>query len=85
FNHAKLMTIDGIWSLVGSSNWDARSLRLNFEFDLESYDPRVCAELDALIDEKIARSRHVSERDMAADSLWRRQRDAAARLLLPYL
>jgi cardiolipin synthase len=85
FNHAKLMTIDGIWSLVGSSNWDARSLRLNFEFDLECYDPAVCTALDSLIDEKIGRSRHISERDMAADTLWRRQRDAAARLLLPYL
>ncbi|MDX5930929.1 phospholipase D-like domain-containing protein [Acidiphilium acidophilum] len=85
FNHAKLMTIDGIWSLVGSSNWDARSLRLNFEFDLECYDPAVCAELDSLIDEKIARSRPIADAELAADPLWKRQRDAAARLLLPYL
>jgi len=33
------MTIDGKWSLVGSANWDMRSLRLNFELTLESYDP----------------------------------------------
>src|SRR5690606_27232394 len=30
FNHSKLMTIDGAWSYVGSSNLDPRSLRLNF-------------------------------------------------------
>jgi cardiolipin synthase A/B len=35
FDHSKLMTIDGIWSLIGSSNWDVRSFRLNFELDLE--------------------------------------------------
>ena len=30
--------VDGAWLLLGSSNWDPRSLRLNFEFDLECYD-----------------------------------------------
>ncbi len=38
FNHSKLMTIDGRWSYVGSSNLDPRSLRLNFEIDLEVMD-----------------------------------------------
>lgn len=28
FDHAKLMTIDGLWGLIGSANWDERSLRL---------------------------------------------------------
>ena len=32
------MTIDGEWSYVGSSNLDPRSLRLNFEVDLEILD-----------------------------------------------
>ncbi|EJF91190.1 cardiolipin synthase [Bartonella tamiae] len=38
FNHSKLMTIDHMWSYVGSSNLDARSLRLNFEIDMEVFD-----------------------------------------------
>ncbi|MDQ0320189.1 cardiolipin synthase [Pararhizobium capsulatum DSM 1112] len=38
FNHSKLMTIDGRWSYVGSSNLDPRSLRLNFEIDIEVMD-----------------------------------------------
>ena len=38
FDHTKLMVVDGAWVLLGSSNWDPRSLRLNFEFDLECYD-----------------------------------------------
>lgn len=37
FNHSKLLTIDGQWSYVGSSNLDPRSLRLNFELDVEIY------------------------------------------------
>ena len=38
FDHTKIMTVDGAWSLVGSANWDVRSLRLNFEYDLEAWD-----------------------------------------------
>ena len=38
FDHSKLMTIDGSWSLIGSANWDMRSLRLNFELTVEFYD-----------------------------------------------
>jgi cardiolipin synthase len=38
FNHSKLLTIDGTWAYVGSSNLDPRSLRLNFEVDLEVLD-----------------------------------------------
>jgi cardiolipin synthase len=38
FNHSKLVVVDGHWSYVGSSNLDPRSLRLNFEFDVEILD-----------------------------------------------
>jgi len=37
------MLVDGCWVLVGSANWDARSLRLNFEFNLECYDVELAA------------------------------------------
>ena len=54
FDHSKLMTVDGAWSLVGSANWDVRSLRLNFEFNVECYGTRAAAEIDKVIDAKIA-------------------------------
>lgn len=85
FDHAKLMTVDGEWSLIGSSNWDARSLRLNFEFDVECYDGSVTAAIDALIDERIARSRTLNLVTLMAVPKRVQLRDAAARLLLPYL
>ena len=31
FDHSKILVVDGFWCLIGSTNWDARSLRLNFE------------------------------------------------------
>lgn len=53
FNHSKLLTIDGQWSYVGSSNMDPRSLRLNFELDVEIYCHDMAKQLEDLIDEPI--------------------------------
>jgi cardiolipin synthase len=85
FNHAKIMTVDGQWCLVGSSNWDTRSFRLNFEFDLECYDRTLTTNIDALIEQKISQSRRVNQDELAAGPKWVQLRDAAVRLLLPYL
>ena len=77
--------MDGQWSLIGSSNWDARSFRLNFEFDLECYGAEFAAILDTMIDDRIARGRELTPEELLARPVWRRLRDAAARLLMPYL
>ncbi|UVC07184.1 cardiolipin synthase [Rhizobium sp. TH2] len=50
FDHSKLMTIDGQWSYVGSSNLDPRSLRLNFEVDLEVLDSGFASMIEDRID-----------------------------------
>lgn len=85
FNHGKLMTVDGQWCLIGSSNWDTRSFRLNFEFDLECYDRALTADVDALIEQKISRSRRPSWHELSTAPKWAQLRDATARLFLPYL
>ena len=80
FNHSKLMTIDALWALVGSANWDIRSLRLNFELDLEVYTSGIVAEVDSLI--------AAHQKDLLTERkqpLPLRLRDGAARLLVPYL
>ena len=53
FNHSKLLTIDGQWSYVGSSNMDPRSLRLNFELDIEIYCRETAQKIQNLIDAEI--------------------------------
>lgn len=47
FNHSKLMVVDGRWAYVGSSNMDPRSLRLNFEVDVEIFDSAFAEALEA--------------------------------------
>jgi cardiolipin synthase len=83
FEHSKLMTVDGVWCLIGSSNWDMRSFRLNFELNMEVYDPSLAAGLDAVMN--VANRRRLSTRRLARRPLPLRLRDAAARLMLPYL
>ena len=85
FDHSKLLTVDGIWSAVGSGNWDVRSCRLNFEFMLECYGERTTAELDGMIDRKLASARLLTPKETAARPIGIRLRDASARLFLPYL
>jgi cardiolipin synthase len=85
FDHTKLMLVDGLWSLIGSSNWDPRSLRLNFEFNVECYDRDLAKSLSGLVDRKLSKSRQVTLADVDGRRLPVRLRDGVARLLSPYL
>ncbi len=85
FDHSKLMVVDGAWSLIGSANWDPRSLRLNFEFNLECFCPSLASALEAIVDDKVARGREVTLADVDGRSLPVRLRDGLARLASPYL
>ena len=52
FDHSKLFVVDDTFALVGSSNWDARSLELNFEINVECYDEAFAARMNALVEAK---------------------------------
>ncbi len=85
FDHTKLMLVDEGWALFGSGNWDPRSLRLNFEFNVECYDPALVSALDDLVTEKIQDSRPLSRDELDGRSLPVKLRDGAAWLFSPYL
>jgi len=67
FSHSKLLSIDGTWAYVGSSNLDPRSLRLNFEIDLEVLNAGFAAEIDERIDDAIK-----SATPVTLEGLWSR-------------
>jgi cardiolipin synthase len=85
FDHTKLMLVDEGWALFGSGNWDPRSLRLNFEFNVECYDPRLVATLDEIVAGKIEDARPLSRDELDRRSLPIKLRDGAAWLFSPYL
>src|SRR5690606_2005855 len=84
FNHSKLITIDGVWSYVGSSNMDPRSLRLNFELDMEIYSRELAAEIEALIDHDIAHADALTLEELAAIPFRKRLRNRIIWLASPY-
>ncbi|MBM4023551.1 MAG: cardiolipin synthase, partial [Planctomycetes bacterium] len=69
FEHTKLMVVDESWVMFGSGNWDDRSTRLNFEFNVEVYDRDLAARLDRRIAAVIARSRRKTLAELDARSL----------------
>lgn len=85
FDHSKIMIVDDHWCFIGSSNWDPRSLRLNFEFNVECYNQALACQLGAIVDQRIAAAWRVKTEDLAATPLHLQLRNGIARLLTPYL
>jgi cardiolipin synthase len=85
FDHSKIFLIDGVWSFLGSTNWDPRSLRLNFEFNLACHDAELCQRLAAEIDAKMVHSREITLEMLEAAPVFQRLRNGFARLFIPAL
>lgn len=85
FDHSKLMLVDDCWVLLGSANWDARSLRLNFEYNLECYDADLARRLESWFEAKRKSAHLVTREEVDGRGLPARLRDGVARLLTPYL
>lgn len=58
--HAKIMTVDGTVSFVGSANADHRSMKLNAENNLVIIDPEVTDILDRQFDDDLVRAKRVT-------------------------
>ena len=78
--HQKIIVVDGIWSCVGSTNFDDRSFQLNDEITLGIVDRNVAAALRAAFanDLRSARERHYDE--WHHRSLWHKLIDQLAYL-----
>ncbi|MFW5927330.1 MAG: phospholipase D-like domain-containing protein, partial [Wenzhouxiangella sp.] len=85
FNHGKLFAIDGYYSLIGSTNWDSRSLRLNFELQVEVYGERFAEETADCIERAAAAGRSVTLEEVDGRGLPERFRDSLCWLFSPYL
>ncbi|HEX4228985.1 MAG TPA: phospholipase D-like domain-containing protein [Bryobacteraceae bacterium] len=72
--HAKLMVIDNLWSLAGSTNFDPRSLRLNNEVNIAIRDAAIASQLSGQFTDDLKQSRRIT-----ADGL--RRENPATRLI----
>jgi cardiolipin synthase len=85
FDHSKIMVVDHSWVLLGSANWDSRSLALNFEFNMECYDFQLAEKVEAVLQEKKSTARELTLGEVLARNIFVKLRNRFFRLFLPYL
>lgn len=83
--HAKTLTVDDAFALIGSANMDIRSFQLNFELNTLLYGPQVTAELRFAQQGYIRDSEPLSLDQWNARPILQRYADEAAALLSPLL
>ena len=85
FLHAKTMTVDCEVCTVGSSNFDIRSFRLNFETNAFIYDGAVAEQMEEIFLEDLKHCRPYTAEDRANISIGERMLEAISRLLTEIL
>jgi cardiolipin synthase len=83
--HGKAMVIDGRWSMVGSCNIDARSLRLNLEFFALIHSEPFAQALLEICQHEMEQSERVTVHHVRRRSCWQRWLDRAAFTLRKWL
>lgn len=72
--------MDGLWTSVGSTNFDNRSFRLNDEANLNIYDADVAARQIAIFNEDLKKSQRVSYEEWLARPWKEKLRERGAAL-----
>src|SRR5678815_1492224 len=74
--HCKVLVVDGVWTSVGSTNFDSRSFRLNDEANLNVHDEQLASRQIADFNNDLKRSRRVTYEEWEArpwtQKLWER-------------
>ncbi len=83
--HAKTLTLDGAVTLIGSANMDRRSFDLNYENNILLHDAALTAALRERQGEFLARSRRVTQEEVAGWPVWERLRNNTVAMLGPLL
>jgi cardiolipin synthase len=83
--HAKTMVVDGIWTTIGSSNFDDRSFRLNDEVNVNVYDEAIAAQMEAMFVADLERSDEITSRKWGRRSFFSRMKEKIAGVLRPQL
>lgn len=83
--HTKSMTIDGMWSIVGTANLDRLSLALNHEINVEIFDTRIAGQMEAVFASDRDQSREIESRAWRARPLRMRLGERILSPLWPFI
>lgn len=78
--HQKVIIIDGLWSSVGSTNFDDRSFQLNDEINVGVLDARLAAQLRAAFQADLAHAKQRTFAEWQDRPLWHKAVDGVAYL-----
>jgi cardiolipin synthase len=78
--HQKVMTVDGVWCAVGSSNFDDRSFETNDEITLGFLDGKLAARLEEIFRDDLKLCRELQAAQWKKRGLLHRAKDSAAYL-----
>jgi cardiolipin synthase A/B len=70
--HVKGMVVDSLFSMIGSSNLDARSAEINEELDVVVYDRAFAREMEEMFTRDLGRSREYTLERFRSRSWWER-------------
>jgi cardiolipin synthase A/B len=73
--HQKVMTVDGVWSAIGSSNFDDRSFDTNDEITLGILDAAVAARLDAVFEKYAPQCKEIELQAWTKRGWWHKLKD----------
>ena len=79
--HAKTIVVDGVWSTVGSMNFDAHSLALNDESNVVVLDTAFGARMESVFLDDLLHSKEMTTDALAHRSLWQRALERGAAIL----
>ncbi|MCK7552757.1 cardiolipin synthase [Marinobacter goseongensis] len=85
FMHQKVILVDNRYAAVGTANMDNRSMRLNFEITAINTSEAFVADVATMLEEDLANTRLMTERDYQDRSIAFRLGCRAVRLLAPLL
>ena len=78
--HSKIATVDGVWTTIGSSNLDRRSVVFNNEVDAIVLGTETAAQIEAMLERDIAESRLITLEAWQRRSFNEHLREIGARL-----
>jgi len=79
--HAKILIVDGVWCVVGSTNFDNRSFGINDEVNVAARDASLAAQLSSDFNDDIAHSRRVTLQEWTNRAVYERALESLGWLL----
>lgn len=83
--HAKTMVVDGVWSTIGSINFDNRSFALNDEANVSIHDSKLAKEMEQQFELDLIHAKKFTRRRWSNRGWWHRFQEKLSQLFTPQI